>query len=716
MGVERFFSSIKKDYNFIHQFKNRILCEHLFIDFNSIVHVISQFMLIHYTDSTTADFEIDLIKTVLKYIEELVDVYIISDRLYSIYICIDGVPSMAKINEQKKRRYMGDLLANLNTKPEKFTWSRNNISPGTVFMNNMQIALNSSDFKKSLQYICPNLVDYNVSGIDIPGEGEMKIIDFIKKDTSMKNIVVYSPDSDMIILLLLVDRSTIMLRYNQQASTETNPSYDIIDINIFKDILNNYFRDRLKIINAPQLNSKNIIDDFVFILTVFGDDFLPKLETVRVNLDINTLIDVMLFTITRYGHILNRTQPRITINSKVFLQFLTLLEKKESYFLQRNAKHHIIANYYKIEPKILGNVLYEIREHIIAYIWKFIYFNKPRDKVVSPVNVASTIPLDDFKLFLEQPEPIINHNELMQFTKHLLKVSTSNILNKIKILVDSIYIEIIHYIDAIHDFPSIMDQFSLIKAIIIYFYTFYKLPFNINIELTKLTLNPYNFNSNSALHESRLRHIKENNRDFYFIENKLDKYYKILHPKDEFYYKLYNNESVDYYKIHFKGQDIPKIVAEYLDGYNWVVDYYYNGIMDKTWYYYHNRSPLLRDIILYYAVSRPRPLHSNLIISPLEHFLFVSPFNYNTINIDTNYLKLISQNNSIKYIVEFIKVYKKYYYPLDKIYKELQTVKHVDCSSSHFISKCNLLFMENYIDINMFVQDFRSYCLEHKMN
>ena len=59
-----------------------------------------------------------------------------SELLETIYIAIDGVPTMAKIAEQKKkRRYMGSVISTLNKKPENdFSWSKNNISPGTSFI------------------------------------------------------------------------------------------------------------------------------------------------------------------------------------------------------------------------------------------------------------------------------------------------------------------------------------------------------------------------------------------------------------------------------------------------------------------------------------------------------------------------------------------------------------------------------------------------------
>jgi len=37
----------------------------------------------------------------------------------------------------------------------------------------------------------------------------------------------------------------------------------------------------------------------------------------------------------------------------------------------------------------------------------------------------------------------------------------------------------------------------------------------------------------------------------------------------------------------------------YIDGLQWLVDYYYNGITYHKWYYLGNKSPLLQDILAY---------------------------------------------------------------------------------------------------------------------
>ena len=195
MGVERFFSSLKRDYNFIHNVNKRIDGEHLLIDFNSIVHITSQFLLENKDKYDNKDvFEVELIEEVGLYIETMLKDYFYVSKLLTITICVDGVPSMSKINEQRKRRYMGEIISKLIKKDEStFSWSRNNISPGTNFMANMMKYLKSSIFEDRIRRQCINLKYYNVSGIDIMGEGEIKILHYI--DDLIKNYKNFKRDN-----------------------------------------------------------------------------------------------------------------------------------------------------------------------------------------------------------------------------------------------------------------------------------------------------------------------------------------------------------------------------------------------------------------------------------------------------------------------------------------------------------------------------------------
>ena len=53
----------------------------------------------------------------------------------------------------------------------------------------------------------------------------------------------------------------------------------------------------------------------------------------------------------------------------------------------------------------------------------------------------------------------------------------------------------------------------------------------------------------------------------------------------------------NYYKINFNDEPIQVIINEYLLGLNWVLNYYFNNIIDRTWSYPYGKSPLLFDII-----------------------------------------------------------------------------------------------------------------------
>jgi 5'-3' exonuclease len=729
MGVERFFSSLKRDYNFIHNIDKKLESEHLLIDFNSIVHITSQFLNSQNKYSDKETFEADLINLVGGYIIKLLQDNFDVDKILSITICIDGVPSMSKIFEQKKRRYMGDILSHfMSTNESGFHWSKNNISPGTEFMNNMNNFLISSKFEEKIRYYCINLKHYNVSGVNIMGEGEMKIIHFIQKMSQTKykndNYTVYSPDSDMIIILLMTNINVNILRYDQQLSSSELPVYDLIDINHFKNILYDYVNSKL----TKDINKEKVIMDLVFMLTVFGDDFLPKLETVRVNTDINLLMDHYILTLIKYGYLLNNNNYNYNINTENLLSFLTLLQKKEEYFLRRNARYHVSSNYNKIVKDIIGYQMNQLREYIVEYIWKFIYFNKPEHIKISPINAHEHISIDSLVEFMNNIEPNMN---VSKFTK---KNYNNNILwDKMYKIISDYYIEILQYIDGfklkksniytnevfyVEALPT-----QLLKDIIMYFFINYELPITIPLKDSHINIQFHNYESTKIPHIKRLSNIKSQEKELYLIDNKLDKYYKILNPRDKFYYDIYFKNQINYnnyYNINFPHNYnlTNKLVDDYLLGLNWIYNYYINTdekykMVDLSWYYYHNRSPLLRDIVNNYnskilVFKFINNFNGIKYMTPLEHYMYVTPFDKNA-NIEEKLIKSLGylSSNKIKMLALFVKKYNKYYYDLDKIYKSLKDERQIDCSSSIFISKCHLLFLETPINLIEYLINFR---------
>jgi hypothetical protein len=264
----------------------------------------------------------------------------------------------------------------------------------------------------------------------------------------------------------------------------------------------------------------------------------------------------------------------------------------------------------------------------------------------------------------------------------------------------------------------------LLKELIIYFYQTYTMPIIIPLvdKMPTIMLNSY-ISSNNP-HKTRINLLKDSKKELYMLDNMIDKYYKIMNPKDNFYYKLYSDISTRYnygiyYKEHFPNTKINEVINDYMLGLAWVVSYYHNmninyeGI-DLSWYYRHNRSPLLKDIITAYNSNILTTKFLNTFnidmhyMTPLEHYIFVSPLHLDKdLNIQLTNSVNISINN-IKMIIRFILSNKKYYYPLSQIYNDMRTKKIIDCSSSIYLNKCHLLFMENYINMMQFLVDYRA--------
>ena len=352
MGIERFFSTLKKSKdNFFTDmtspYHNNINIKNLLIDMNSIIHNLSSILLRKNIHSNTESFENELLKMITDYIIELANMF---KKIDFIYIAIDGVPSLPKINEQKNRRYISMIVSMLinkidpNTKP--FEWSKDNISTYSNFMNKLSDTLNSKKFINNFNKII-------ISNHTEPGEGEMKIIKYIKENNIVEAIV-FSPDSDMILLLGLLDRSKsnnyILLRNDNNMTVVEDKrilyTYNYTNIKPFHDYL-------LKYLDS---NNSNIIKDIIFIFSLFGNDFIPKLECLRIESDIKLFLEIYKFNLNENGTILN-FDKKTTINYSNFISFLEILKTQENMLLQRN---QFVYKYFQYNRNMKNQMINDI--------------------------------------------------------------------------------------------------------------------------------------------------------------------------------------------------------------------------------------------------------------------------------------------------------------------------------------------------------------------
>lgn len=175
----------------------------------------------------------------------------------AVIIAVDGPANLAKIKQQRGRRYMS------SSEEHKDDPDSCSVTPGTPFMMELNEYLKS--FLKKHRHDFPRHLYYS-SHLD-PGEGEHKIMSLLRTGKfSVKNSagnevgfhVIYGLDADLAILSLINPQKNIVLVRRSLDS--------ILSIEGIKKML---------IDDAPPPLKETVVKDFVAMISLLGNDFLP---------------------------------------------------------------------------------------------------------------------------------------------------------------------------------------------------------------------------------------------------------------------------------------------------------------------------------------------------------------------------------------------------------------------------------------------------------
>ena len=181
MGIPSYFSHIVRSHRSIikkYSIKTTRI-DNLYLDCNSIIY--DSVRTINAVESN-AKFEKDLIRIVCEKILFYINTLSPKKR---VFIAFDGVAPVAKLEQQRNRRYKSWFEKQLYNKlSEKDTQTDNNwntvsITPGTKFMENLGKGVRIY-FKNSRKFSLEEII---VSPSDEPGEGEHKIYEYIRNNS-----------------------------------------------------------------------------------------------------------------------------------------------------------------------------------------------------------------------------------------------------------------------------------------------------------------------------------------------------------------------------------------------------------------------------------------------------------------------------------------------------------------------------------------------------
>jgi 5'-3' exoribonuclease 1 len=403
--------------------------DNLYLDMNGIIHNCT-----HNDSGSSATKhtpEDEMFIKIFNYIEHLFG-KIKPQKLF--FMAIDGVAPRAKMNQQRARRFRTALDAEVAREkaikegvelPKEAPFDSNCITPGTEFMARLTQQLKYFIAKKVSEDIEWQGCEIVLSGHEVPGEGEHKVMEYIRQAKSQPNYdpnvrhCLYGLDADLIMLgLLSHDPHFCLLReevtFGRQSKGKSkeleHQNFYLMHLCIVREYLELEFQE----LKDPDFNKgvpfdmERIIDDFILMAFFVGNDFLPNLP----HLHINEGALALMFGV--YKQVLPKAGGYINNGGEINLPRLAMLLDELSHVEFRHFEHeHQDASWMKNKEVQKQDVMQKVKrkggiqsitsdqKEIYNNIKKFVNGRATSQGNSGPLDMPSTLKAAD-RAFVEE--------------------------------------------------------------------------------------------------------------------------------------------------------------------------------------------------------------------------------------------------------------------------------------------------------------------------
>ncbi|EEC18123.1 5'-_3' exoribonuclease, putative, partial [Ixodes scapularis] len=421
---------------------NDVEFDNLYLDMNGIIHPCC-----HPENKPAPKNEDEMMVDIFEYIDRIMSV-VRPRRL--LYMAIDGVAPRAKMNQQRSRRFRAsketaekvEEMSRIRTelrdkgiplppeKPKSEHFDSNCITPGTPFMARLAKCLhyyvhdrmNNDPGWKNIEVI--------LSDANVPGEGEHKIMDFIRRQRANPkhdpntHHCLCGADADLIMLGLATHEPNFTIIREEFKPNQPRPcelcgqlGHEMKDcqglakektgelekpigcetefIFLRLNVLREYLTRDLHMDNLPfTFNIERAIDDWVFMCFFVGNDFLPHLPSLEIR---EGAIDRL---ITLYKKAVYKTGGYLTENGFVALERVQLIMSGKCGFSLLLAVGQAVG-----ATQNARREAYDMRregmEHRRNLSTGNLAANGPLESMLRPVSVRSSAP--------SSPHPSLGH-------------------------------------------------------------------------------------------------------------------------------------------------------------------------------------------------------------------------------------------------------------------------------------------------------------------
>lgn len=260
--------------------------------------------------------------------EHLVHLTRIANPKRILYIAIDGVAGLSKQSQQRKRRFQNI------TEHTEDEFDFKNITAGTKWMERLCTYMYNyiEELRKTDVYF--SRLEIIFSDVNVPGEGEHKMIRWMDLDNKSKSYTIYSPDADLILLCMGLNKKHLyVLRENQYDDIKAD--YLIVLI----DKLKHFILEDIKWVAVEyDYNEDRMVKDYIFFLMLIGNDFLPSVPSVDTRA-IDKIQHAYVTTAVNVGYLISEKN---TINLPALTGFMHALAKIEPELLAAKLNTRVV--------------------------------------------------------------------------------------------------------------------------------------------------------------------------------------------------------------------------------------------------------------------------------------------------------------------------------------------------------------------------------------
>ena len=348
MGIKHFFMWFKSHFDDYMQplRKGQTLADvktsvdNLMIDMNGVFHNSAQriyeygnfkpprrLMGRSYRPKNDSRAQLRVFEDVCKTVEEL---FCLVRPRRRLILCVDGPAPISKQNQQRQRRFRSAMEASPDA-----PFDSNCITPGTKFMDRLTKYIDWYIRKRISEDSEWQAVEVIFSNEKVPGEGEHKIINYIRFYGDLnETYCINGLDADLIMLALGTHAPNFYIL--REDLYDPRNEYFCIDIGATRIRLADLMRWES---DKHEFSERSAVDDFIFMCFIVGNDFLPHIPSIEIiERGIELILEVHKEVGPSYGHITTTKSGRVQFVPKALEVFLGTIGHHEKENLEHKMR------------------------------------------------------------------------------------------------------------------------------------------------------------------------------------------------------------------------------------------------------------------------------------------------------------------------------------------------------------------------------------------